>query len=654
MGKPPLGQVVRHLRQVVKNRPADEVADRDLLQSFAAEREEAAFAALVKRHGAMVLGVCRRVLGDWHDAEDAFQGTFLVLARKAASIRGEDSLASWLYGVAHRVALKAKVRAARRRKHEKQAGARPARLSAAQEAWQELGPLLDQELARLPERYRAPLVLCYLEGKTRDEAAEQLDWTQGMVKGRLERGRRLLRTRLARRGLTLSAALLVPSLTQATASAALTSTLCGSTVQAAMLVAAGKTAAALGAPAAVLAEGVLRSMCVTKLTMTAALVLVVGAAGTGAGFLAHRTFADPPGDAPSGGIFSPGNRPADDGKGDGERLQGTWVGVTGERDAKQLPAKEIEDLAFVIRGDRINVLGKTLTFRLDPSRSPKGMYLTPRDGPKQGETAPAIYRLEGDRLTICLDDAGGKNRPAEFATRPGSGLLLFVLRRATPQEARGVGRRDGEQKANLAQEQALTVNHLKQIGLAMHNYNDSYGRFPPAAIYSKDGKPLLSWRVLLLPYLEQDALFKAFKLDEPWDSPNNKMLLNQMPKIYAPVTGQVKDKHSTFYQVFVGKGAMFERGTAVRVADITDGTSNTIMVVEAGESVPWTKPADVAFEPDKPLPKLGGLFKGRFYATFADGSVRAINDKVDDKVLRPFITRAGGEVVNPDDLQPKD
>src|SRR5262249_12430050 len=145
---------------------------------------------------------------DTHDAEDAFQATFLVLARKASSIRKQASVSSWLYGVAYRVAMKAKVQLARMRRQDRQAVARTATDPAEDLTWREVQQVLDEELQRLPEKFQAPLLLCYLEGKTRDEAAQQLGWTEGMVKGRLERARELLRSRLARRGVTLSAGLL--------------------------------------------------------------------------------------------------------------------------------------------------------------------------------------------------------------------------------------------------------------------------------------------------------------------------------------------------------------------------------------------------------------------------------------------------------------
>lgn len=197
-----------------------------------------------------------------------------------------------------------------------------------------------------------------------------------------------------------------------------------------------------------------------------------------------------------------------------------------------------------------------------------------------------------------------------------------------------------------ARARQVSSNNLKQIALAMHNHHDANRGFPAAAIFSSDGKPLLSWRVAILPYLEQQPLFQQFKLDEPWDSEHNKKLLANMPKIYAPVQGEVKDKESTFYQVFVGKGAGFEGRKGQSIAQFADGTSNTILVVEAGTAVPWTKPEDLTYEADKPLPKLGGLFDGSFHAALADGSVHFFMKGTDEKKLRALITRNGGEVIS--------
>jgi len=206
---------------------------------------------------------------------------------------------------------------------------------------------------------------------------------------------------------------------------------------------------------------------------------------------------------------------------------------------------------------------------------------------------------------------------------------------------------DDNDKVQTAAQRTRSVNNLKMIGLAMHSYHDKFGSFPTAAIHDKDGKPLLSWRVAILPFLDQEELYKQFKLDEPWDSEHNKKLLERMPKVYAPVRAQKDKKYDTFYRVFHGEGALFEGNKRIRLFDVTDGTSNTILVVEAGEAAPWTKPDELAFDASKDLPKLGGLFDGNFNALIADGSVRYFNKSADKGILKKLITRAGGEVIQP-------
>jgi hypothetical protein len=202
------------------------------------------------------------------------------------------------------------------------------------------------------------------------------------------------------------------------------------------------------------------------------------------------------------------------------------------------------------------------------------------------------------------------------------------------------------EKVHLAAGRMQSANNLKQMGVALHNYNNAHKHFPANAIYSKDGKALLSWRVEILPYVGEDALYKKFKLNEPWDSPHNKKLIPLMPKLYKPVKGKATEPNGTFYQVFFGKGAMFEGKRGVKPVDVTDGLSNTIMVVEAGKDVVWTKPDDVPFDADKKLPKLGAMFEAGFHALLADGSVRFIARSIEPKTLKALITRAGDEVIS--------
>jgi hypothetical protein len=170
-----------------------------------------------------------------------------------------------------------------------------------------------------------------------------------------------------------------------------------------------------------------------------------------------------------------------------------------------------------------------------------------------------------------------------------------------------------------------------------------------AGIVGKDGKALLSWRVALLPYLEQQQLYKQFHLDEPWDSPHNIKLLKQMPKVFAPPGVKTREPHSTFYQVFVGPHAAFEKHRALRMpGDFTDGLSYIILIAEAGSAVPWTKPEDLHFAPDEPVPQLGGLFPGLFHVAMADGSVVALSKRIDAETLARAIMRDDGHPINLD------
>ena len=200
--------ILGHVRQLFGAGTLVGMAEGQLLERFSSRRDEAAFELIVARHGPMVLGVCRRVLSDPHDVEDAFQATFLVLVRKAHSLRRRDLLGNWLYGVAHRVAVRARANAARRRTRERSGAEAAAGKPPRDGDWRDLRPVLDEEIARLPEKYRAPVVLCFLEGQTHEEAARQLRWPLGTVKSRLARARARLQGRLTRRGLAPSAGLL--------------------------------------------------------------------------------------------------------------------------------------------------------------------------------------------------------------------------------------------------------------------------------------------------------------------------------------------------------------------------------------------------------------------------------------------------------------
>ena len=206
------------------------------------------------------------------------------------------------------------------------------------------------------------------------------------------------------------------------------------------------------------------------------------------------------------------------------------------------------------------------------------------------------------------------------------------------------------QAAREAARRAQCTNNLKEIALAMHNHESAESRFPAAAIVDKDGKPLLSWRVRILPYLGQDSLYKQFHLDEPWDSANNKPLLAQMPKVFACPSAPASTPLTTgltIYQGITGEHTILDGAEGTPLSAITDGTSSTLLVCEAATPVPWTKPEDLVLPERQLLMGLGGPHPGGFNAMFADGSVRFIKNSVGPEVLRALATRDGGEAVGP-------
>ena len=275
-------------------------SDGDLLDCYLDCCDPEAFETLFYRHSSMVFGVCRRTLGDTPDAEDAFQATFLVLARKAGSVRPRALVGNWLYGVACNLSFKVKAMNAKRRAREATMLALP-EVAVQQPCsdWSDLKPWLDAELSKLPDKYRVPIVLCDLEGKTQRDAAQQLNWPLGTLASRLARGKTLLAKRLQRRGLTVSGGVLAAMLLLDAASAAASSSLASSTLNAARLVASGQAATGLVSNhVATLVQGAVNSMFLTKVKLATALVLMVGLVGTGAGAL-YRTVSnlDPDGAA---------------------------------------------------------------------------------------------------------------------------------------------------------------------------------------------------------------------------------------------------------------------------------------------------------------------------------------------------------------------
>jgi RNA polymerase sigma-70 factor (ECF subfamily) len=418
---PPQGTVIPPADEALPAPDTDRMTDAQLLECFLSRRDEEAFAALVQRHGPMVLGVCRRVLAHVQDAEDAFQATFLVLARKAGSVVPRELIGNWLYGVAYRTALKAKSVAARRRGRERQVVAMPEPAVPEGDIWPDLRPLLDRELERLPEKYRVPVVLCDLEGSTHQEAARQLGWPAGTVSTRLTRARELLARRLARQGLALSGVGLALALAGRQATAAVSGPLGESAAKAATSFAAGRApAGTVPVDAAALAEGVIRAMLFAKLRVVLAVLLALGVLGLGG--LAYRSHA----------ADKPGASKEDAAKADLKKLQGTWTLVSLETGGKKVPEGQLQDVTFVVKDDKATLKHGDApahegTLKVDPGKDPKEIDMTLGEAGK-GEVQKAIYKLEKDTLTICTAHSADE-RPSAFATKEGTKLAVMVFKK---------------------------------------------------------------------------------------------------------------------------------------------------------------------------------------------------------------------------------
>jgi RNA polymerase sigma factor (sigma-70 family) len=407
----------RFLYRLASPRWAGDQDDRHLLERFVATQDPTAFAALVERHGPMVQGVCRRVLHDSHAADDAFQATFLVLVHKAHSLGRPERLGPWLYGVAYRTAVRARDAAARRRTREREMTDMPGDDSTVEVLWRDLRVVLDEELGRLAQKYRVPLVLFYLEGKSTTEVARQLGCPKGTVQSRLARARDQLRNRLVRRGVDLAGGMLAVLLVEKAAPALVPAAVAEGTIKAAVLTAAGQAGGAIPATVTALTKGVLQAMFLSKVKIVAAMVLAVTVASTGTVLYARRALADKP--------AAKEEAPKDE-----EKIVGTWAFLSMEKGGQKEQEENVKEAQLIFASDgkltaKVPKGEKVGTYKLEPAKKPKAITITT----ETGATIPGIYKLEGDTLTVCLAEEQAKDPPTEFASREGTKIVLIVLKR---------------------------------------------------------------------------------------------------------------------------------------------------------------------------------------------------------------------------------
>ena len=304
---------------------------------------------------------------------------------------------------------------------------------------------------------------------------------------------------------------------------------------------------------------------------------------------------------------------------------GITIGANDAKAAGQL--KELTDRAKTIANQMLQAqLAQNMGNRDDPTEQAMGQYI-------QRITKKMIddirVEVNDDRLKVI--PIQGPQASISVAT---TGMLVALLLPAV-QSAREAARR------------AQSINNLRQIGLAMHTFAaaDNQPRFPARAIFDKEGRPLLSWRVAILPFLDQEALYNEFHLDEPWNSEHNRNLIPRMPAVYGNPNQPEKDG-KTVYLAVDGEGTVFAGKERISMREMTDGTSNTILVADADRAVEWTRPKDLDFDAERPMKGLGKLRPNGFNTLFADGSVQFLSNAIDSDMLKAFMTYAGGEPVN--------
>jgi RNA polymerase sigma factor (sigma-70 family) len=479
----PLSVVIQHLLADL-GPDGGGMTDGELLARFLSSRDDDALAALVRRHAPMVWGVCRRLLHNHHDAEDAFQATFLVLVRKAADVPGQ-AVANWLYGVARQTAVRLRATAAKRGRRETQAATMP-EPTVAEVRDADLQTALDEELSRLPDHYRGVIILCDLEGMTRKEAARQLGIPEGSVASRLARARALLAKRLTQRGVASSGWSAAAVLSAGSASAP--PALAASTIKAACLLAAGRAAGVVSAKVAALTEGMVKAMFATTIKTVLAVVLVVGLALAGAAGMLYQTQA---GEQPLAKEQQPAvkkdqktgeekqaqpkQQPA---KSDQERMVGNWF-IMNDDSMRKGEMWAIDEDRILMRAKDSSPITKQYVHRLDAGKDPKQIDVTVTQikGPTVG-VIKGIYVLDGDDLRLCLGDMG-KDRPAAFPKKPGPGQVLILQRNplgASPPKAKvekpaaRKEQQNGEEKQAMTKEEKLRVL-IDQV-LAAHGGED--------------------------------------------------------------------------------------------------------------------------------------------------------------------------------------